>query len=122
MSRERDLGTELETAMARFFGEVYPDVLREPPHGSRDVGDIHGVTLNGLPVVIECKNYRGEYAGLVPGWLAELEREMANAGTPYGMVIAKRRGHSLENDPGGQFVFKTTAIERAMLGAEKGEE
>ena len=118
MSRQRSQGTSLETATSAYL-EGLGDVTREPLHGSRDVGDIHGIYLAGAPVVVECKHYRGRYE--LSEWTGELEREMRNAGTPYGFVVAKRRGFSLENNPGAQYAITTLETMAAILAAVRGE-
>jgi hypothetical protein len=52
-----------------------------------DVGDLHG--LDGWTV--EAKNYSDVLAAIRDG-LADLDREQANAGTPFGVVFVRRRG------------------------------
>jgi len=52
-----------------------------------DIGDIRGIDN----VVIECKN---EKRINIPGYLKELEVEMANAKAETGVVLIKKRGTS----------------------------
>jgi len=63
------------------------NVRRAAQEGARDVGDIHAV-----PVVIEAKDVKSP---AVPTWLRQAEREAANAGFPFGVVVHKVRGRSV---------------------------
>lgn len=108
MSKSKDKGTKHERGIAEYLGAT-----REPLHGSKDVGDVHGVELGGLPVVVECKN---EKTLKLAEWTTELVREMETAGTPYGFVAAKRKGKA---DPGEQYALTTVATMKAILAAGK---
>lgn len=108
MSKSKDKGTKHEREIAEYLGAT-----REPLHGSKDVGDVHGVELGGLPVVVECKN---EKTLKLAEWVSELAREMETAGTPYGFVAAKRKGKA---DPGEQYALTTVATMKAILAAGK---
>lgn len=82
-------------------GHPYCD--RRTLSGSSDKGDLVHVELApGVEVAAELKDYGGR---LEAGpWIKELEAEMENLGTEYGIIIAKRRGVS---DPGKQWVIST---------------
>ena len=58
MSRQKQKGTRLETAVVEYMQWALNDtrIHRETLHGSADVGDIGGVYLQGEPVTIEVKN------------------------------------------------------------------
>lgn len=107
MSRQRQKGTRMETAMARYLG-----LDRAPLRGSKDTGD-----LTGTDWVIEVKNHNSYD---IAGWMGELEREMANAGSELGCVIFHRRGVDPVNNPGGQFVLMPAATFKSILW--KGDE
>lgn len=120
MSRQRRQGSSLESAAAEYFGDL-GDVIREPLHGARDVGDIHGLYIDGLPVVVECKHYGGKYKDLSE-WIKELEAEMANAGTPYGFLIIKRYGKGIPESTGAQYTATTARTMKALIRAATKEE
>lgn len=84
MSKSKDKGTRWERAAAEYLG-----IERDTLHGAKDKGDLRGLELAGLPVVVECKN--GNKYDLA-GWITELVREMETAGTPYGFLAVKRIG------------------------------
>ena len=78
-------------------------VDRRVKTGAKDRGDIAGVrTIRGGRVVLECKDYGGQYQ--VTPWLREAETERGNDDAIIGAVIAKRRGIA---DPGQQVVMMT---------------
>ncbi len=83
---------------------------RQVKTGSKDIGDIRGVCLNGKPVVVECKEYRGEHH--LPQWYREAEAERVNKGAAYGVVVWKRRGTA---DPAEQHVSMTLGTFEAIL-------
>jgi hypothetical protein len=98
---ERDVVAFLRSAglvnAERAYGAGRPD----------DVGDI-----DGLPgVVVEAKNCaRLEFGP----WLDEAERERANAGAQFGIVVAKRRQR-----PVGEAFAVMTLEQLARLLAER---
>lgn len=107
MSAERQRGTEFATAVVRYLREqtgAGRGIHRTAEEGQNDVGDIYGITRAGLPVVIECKNYRKNE--FLAGWLDEAERERKNAGALAGVVVSKRRGIGDKN-MGDQLVSMT---------------
>lgn len=67
----------------------FPDARRETLHGSKDVGDIGGVTWHGLPVVIEAKDCQRQAH---VKWLEEAEAERRNAGAVLSIVVAHKKG------------------------------
>ncbi|MBQ3339771.1 MAG: hypothetical protein IJG82_09330 [Atopobiaceae bacterium] len=90
MSRQKDKGTRFETDLVEWLRENgFPDARREVLHGSKDAGDIGGVTWNGWKVVIEAKDCKQ----LRPtAWLEEAEEERKNAGAAIAFVVAHRKG------------------------------
>ena len=90
MNKAKNKGTKFEHQIACYLAEnLDPEIIREPLHGGNDVGDIHGVKLNGRTVVVECKCHKGLH---LSQWLGETEREMEAAKTNMGVVVHKRRG------------------------------
>lgn len=86
------------------------DIDRQIKTGSADKGDVRGVYMHGLPVVVECKEYGGKHE--LPQWYREAEAERANRGAAYGVVVWKRRGTA---KPGEQHVSMTLETFAAML-------
>jgi hypothetical protein len=78
-------GRAAENQMVTFLSRWWPTVERRRLAGVLDRGDIAGVP----DTVIEVKS--GARMDL-PGWLRELEVEMANDGARYGCVAIKPRG------------------------------
>jgi len=96
MSAGKQKGTRHESAIVTFLrdhGFTWAD--RVPLSGSRDRGD---VTVGPGSPVIEAKNQnRHSFAE----WLDEANAEAANAGAPFGVVWAHRRG---KGSPGDGYV------------------
>ena len=78
-------GRRAENLFVEFLTEFWPNVERRRLAGVADRGDIAGVP----DTVIEVKS--GARMDL-PGWLRELEVEMANDGARFGCVAVKPRG------------------------------
>lgn len=112
MSRQVDKGTRFETAVARFLADALGGgVERRAKHGTQDRGDLSGVYMRGLPVVVECKDHRRMD---LPGWLAEAEAERGNADAAYGVVVHHRSGAGAAR-MGEQYVTMTLGTFAAML-------
>ena len=81
-------GADWEQKVADYLKEAFPLAERRVKNGRYDRGDITGLGS----VVIECKDERSID---LPGYLAELEVEMANAGADFGFVFVKNRRHGV---------------------------
>lgn len=119
MSRSRrsakDAGTRFERTVADYLASALGDgVDRQVKTGSKDTGDIRGVSMCGRGVAVECKDYAGRHE--LPQWLREAEAERANRGAAYGIVAWKRRGTA---DPAEQYVTMTLGTFAAMLADSK---
>lgn len=122
MSRQRQRGTEFETAVIRYLREQLGEdgrIHRTAEAGENDVGDVYGVFRAGQPVVIECKSYRKNE--FLAGWLDEAERERGNADALAGVVVSKRRGIGSKN-MGQQLVSMTLADFVALIAGQRGDE
>ena len=105
-------GTDAEVKLlAWLHGNGHGEAVRNPPAGTKDVGDLTCKVLTNpgdgvydpeddttwiRPLVIEVKNHANLATAINDG-LAELDAEMANAGTSHGVLVVKRRG---KGDPG----------------------
>ena len=123
MTRNRNTakraGAAFERAIADYLKEVLKDdsIDRQVKTGSRDLGDIRGVTdTHGNPIAIECKDYGGR---LHPStWIREAHTEAANKNTNTGIIIAKRRGTTR---PGDQWVITTLEDLTHLIGEKDPE-
>ena len=92
MSRPRDIGTRVESAIVkacRTAGFPYAD--RQPLRGNRDQGDI--VVTPG--VIIEAKGGKAaEQAsdGQIEKWMSELDKAQQNADAEIALLVTKRPG------------------------------
>lgn len=122
MGRATDKGTKFETAVCDYLNRVLGtgSVERRAKHGTNDMGDLSGVYMRGLPVVVECKDRK---ALAFPAWLDEAEAERGNADAAYGVVVAHRRGCG-HLSMGKQYVVMELRTFAAMLagGPENLEE
>ena len=122
MSRTRksakDAGAAFERLVADYLAErLGSDAIdRQVKSGAKDLGDVRGVTLAGLPVVVECKDYAGKSE--LPKWYREAEAERGNKGAAFGVVVWKRRG---TQDPEQQHVSMTLKTFADILASVKGE-
>ena len=115
----RKAGAAFERAIADYLKETLGDdsIDRQVKTGSRDLGDIRGVTdAHGNPIAIECKDYGGR---LHPStWIREAHTEAANKNTNTGIIIAKRRGTTR---PGDQWVITTLKDLTHLIGEKDPE-
>ncbi len=97
MSRQRQKGTALETAVVDYLSDVLEaepgSIHRNALHGAQDRGDIYGLMLHGIPIAVECKNYASREH--MSEWLAEAEAERGNIDGLAGVVVSKRNGIGL---------------------------
>lgn len=93
MSVQKAKGTAAETAILRFLQEKGLLVLRNPPSGSKDKGDL---TICGdTNFTVEVKNVKRME---LSAWVDEALTEQANADTDFAVVMHKRvrKGHPSE--------------------------
>ena len=107
MSRQKDKGTRLETAVVTYLRAMSDDteetIHREILHGAQDHGDITGLYIHGQRVALEIKNHnRLDLAG----WLDQAVEEAGNIDSPYPFVVFHRRGVGLTvQTMGDQYVL-----------------
>ena len=118
MSKQKQKGTALETAAARYLSEqLGVDVRRNALMADLDQGDLYGVRAAGKHFCIECKN---EKAYKLAEWMKELEREMTYSDTNVGCVLFHRNGVGLQN-MGKQFVLMDVDILIRLLKGKEDE-
>lgn len=97
-------GASFERLVADFLAvNGFPFADRRVKSGTKDKGDIGGVTVHGQRVVLEAKNTAKISLGT---WAAEAEAERVNDGALVGLVVHKRHGKGL---PADQWVTMTLA-------------
>jgi hypothetical protein len=97
--RPKQIGTEGETAVARYLLQWFPGIHRLAPAGDADCGDLGGVPDLTIQVKV-----RRELA--LAEWVDQSAAQAARAGTAAYVVVHKRRG---KGDPGQWYV--TTRLE-----------
>ena len=112
----RSAGTWFESLVAGYLAEQLDDdrIERRSKNGAKDRGDIASVRHMGQRVVIQCKEYGGQFH--VGPWLNDAEVQRGNDDAGVGMVVAKRRGTT---KPGDQVVFMTLADLASLLTGER---
>lgn len=97
-------GRNAENQFVQFLSRQWPMVERRRLNGVHDRGDIAGVP----DTVVEVKS--GARMDL-PGWLRELDVEMANDGARFGCVAIKPKGTT----DGGRFYCVMTGEQFVTL-------
>lgn len=84
-------GTAAESAACRWLtGELGFPITRNPPAGAADIGDLFGVPN----MTVEVKN---TVTPNIQAWGRELDKEVANAGTRFGVVLWSPPGVGMAN-------------------------
>jgi Holliday junction resolvase len=84
MSKSKAKGTAAETAILRWLQDNGVLVVRNPPAGAKDKGDL---AVLDPAITVEVKNHR---AMSLAEWVDQAEVERVNAGTDIGVVAHKR--------------------------------
>lgn len=122
MTRSRASAKKAGAAFERSIADCLAAALvddridRRVKTGAKDRGDIGGLRHMGERIVVEVKNYAGQYK--IKPWLDEAEIERGNDDALVGLVIAKRSG---VGDPLDQVVFMTVRDLVALLTGERSE-
>lgn len=97
MSRAKKKGTLMETRTVDYLQTVFEDgektIHRVALHGSKDEGDIHGLSFRGMKIIAEVKNCKS-YAPRE--WLRQAERERGNADADISIVVFHINGIGLD--------------------------
>ena len=86
-------GTIFESCILPLVNTYYPDSVRLGKQGVNDKGDIH--MPGNRTYIIEAKNCK---VVELAKWQAEADREAANKGVPFGVIVHKRRGFGKPED------------------------
>lgn len=110
-------GTALETWTVRYLAWALQDtrIDRMPLHGTADRGDLIGVSFQGEPVCVECKDTKSpQYR---EHW-KQTRVEMANMDTPYGVLVKHRKGvgvKSLKGMARQMAIFDIDTLENFLM-------
>jgi len=103
-------GSSFERQVADYLALTVDDRIdRRVKSGTKDRGDIGGVRIHGLRVVLECKNTAKTSLGT---WANEAETERGNDDALAGVIVHKRHG---KGQPADQWVTLTLADFAALL-------
>ena len=103
-------GSSFERQVADYLALTVDDRIdRRVKNGTKDRGDIGGVRIHGLRVVLECKNTAKTSLG---PWANEAETERGNDDALVGVIVHKRHG---KGQPADQWVTLTLADFAAIL-------
>ena len=91
-------GTAYETEMAKYLSvQLGVLVERRVKTGSKDPGDLKGITFKAQPVAAECKNPGKNSPLEISQWWKEVQKEQENIGGIAGVLFVKQYGKSLDN-------------------------
>lgn len=96
-TKPKALGTEWETAVVRYTRAPLDDerIERRALHGSRDMGDIHGLFAHGYEGIIECKRDRDVGARALAEYQRQTIDERENADADFALLVVKNFNHSV---------------------------
>lgn len=107
-------GSSFERQVADYLALTVDDRIdRRVKNGTKDRGDIGGVRIHGLRVVLECKNTAKTSLGT---WANEAETERGNDDALAGVIVHKRHG---KGKPADQWVTLTLADFAALLAGNR---
>lgn len=90
-------GTAWETAVVRYMRAQLDDerIERRALHGSKDMGDIHGLWAHGFEGIVECKAVREAKPSLLADWQRQTLDERENADAGFALLVCKNFNHSV---------------------------
>jgi hypothetical protein len=110
----RQKGASFERSAADYLASVVDDRIdRRVKNGAKDRGDIGGVRIHGLKLVLECKNTAKLSLGT---WATEAEVERGNDDALAGLIVHKRHG---KGKPQDQWVTLTLGDLAAILNGNR---
>ena len=70
-------------------------IERRAPHGSKDMGDIHGLYSHGCSGIVECKAVRNIGAKALEEFQRQTTDERGNADADFALLVVKNFNHSV---------------------------
>lgn len=95
--KPKQRGTEFESAVVRYMRAQLDDerIERRALHGSKDMGDIHGLWAHGFSGIVECKAVRAAGAKALAEWQRQTLDERENADAGFALLVVKSFNHSV---------------------------
>ena len=95
--KPKQRGTEFESAVVRYMRAQLDDerIERRALHGSRDMGDVHGLWAHGFSGIVECKAVRAAGAKALAEWRRQMLDERENADSGFALLVVKNFNHSV---------------------------
>ena len=95
MSKQRAKGTRFESALVKYLREGLEDERPErlALHGSKDMGDIHGLFAHGFSGIVECKAVRAAGTKALAEWQRQTIDERDNADAGFALLVVKSFNH-----------------------------
>lgn len=96
-TKPKALGTAWETDVVRYTRAQLDDdrIERCALHGSKDMGDIHGLYAHGYEGIIECKRVRDMGAKALAKFQRQTIDERENADADFALLVVKNFNHSV---------------------------
>ena len=96
-TKPKDLGTRWETDVRNYVAKELGDerIERRALHGSKDMGDIHGLFAHGYEGIIECKRDRDMGAKALAEYQRQTLDERENADAGFALLVVKNFNHSV---------------------------
>lgn len=96
-TKPKDLGTRWESAVVRYMRSQLDDerIERRALHGSKDMGDIHGLFAHGFSGIVECKAVRAAGAKALAEWQRQTLDERENADAGFALLVVKNFNHGV---------------------------
>lgn len=96
-TKPKALGTAWETDVRNYVAKELGDdrIERRALHGSKDMGDIHGLFAHGYSGIIECKRDRDMGAAALAEYQRQTIDERENADADFALLVVKNFNHSV---------------------------
>ena len=94
-TKPKALGTAWETDVRNYVAKELDDerIERRALHGSKDMGDIHGLFAHGYEGIIECKRDRDMGAKALEEYQRQTLDERENADADFALLVCKNFNH-----------------------------
>lgn len=88
-------GTAVESKVRDYLREALgqPWIDRQPLRGSRDGGDLAGLSAHGFGAIVEVKAHEVVKPSLLAEWRRQTLAERGNAGAGIGVLVVWRYNH-----------------------------
>ena len=96
-TKPKALGTAWETDVRNYVAKELGDerIERRALHGSKDMGDIHGLFAHGYEGIIECKRDRDMGSAALAEYQRQTLDERENADADFALLVCKNFNHSV---------------------------